>query len=65
MGSHEPDDGTREEILIVDADVACHVRVPLSEDLRHALELGAHLDEAVELHARSHAWYGEASHQSL
>lgn len=63
--SHEPGDGSREEILIVDADVARHVRVSLPEDLRHGLELGAHLDEAVQLDARSHAWHGEAPHHGL
>lgn len=56
VGSHEPGDGTREEILIADTDVAHHVSVPLPEGQRHALELGAHLDEAVQLDARSHAW---------
>lgn len=65
VGSHEPGDGSREEILIVDADVARHVSVPLPEDLRHGLELSAHLDEAVQLDARSHAWQSEAPHHSL
>ena len=62
-GSHEPGDSTREEFLIVEADIACHSHVPLPEDLCHALELGAHLDEAVQLDAGSPALHGEALHQ--
>lgn len=46
-GLHEPGDGPREEVLIVKADVARHGSVSLPEDLRHALELGAHVDETV------------------
>lgn len=64
-GSHEPGDGPREEILIVKADVARHTRVFLPEDLRHGLELGAHLDEAVQLDAGASALQGVALHQRL
>lgn len=61
-GSHEPGDGPRQEILIADADIACHCRVSLSEELRHGLELRAYLDEAVQLDTGSSASYGEALH---
>lgn len=64
-GSHEPDHGTREEVLVVEADVARHGRVPLPEDLRHALELSAHLDEAVQLDSGSRASHAEPLHQRL
>lgn len=64
-GSHELDHGTGEEVLVVEADVARHGRIPLPEDLRHALELSAHLDEAVQLDAGSRASHGESPHQRL
>lgn len=63
-GSHEPGDGPRQEILIVEADVARHARVSLPEDLCHGLELGAHLDEAVQMDAGSSS-HGVAPHQVL
>lgn len=46
-GSHEPGDGTGEEVLIAEAYGAHHGCVSLPEGLRYGLELGAHLDEAV------------------
>ncbi len=61
-GSHEPDDGAGKEVLVAEADVARHGRVSLPEDLRHGLELGAHLDEAVQLDAGSWTAHGEALH---
>lgn len=64
-GSHEPGDGSRQEILIAETDVARHGRVSLPEDLRHALELRAHLDEAVQMDTGSSTSYGEAPHQRL
>ena len=64
-GSHEPRDGTREKVLIAYADVARHAGVSLPERLRHALQLGAHLDEAVQLDAGPPASHGEAMHQRL
>lgn len=64
-GSHEPGDGTRKEFLIVEADVACHGCVSLPEGLRHALELGAHLDEAVQLDAVRPASHHVATNQRL
>lgn len=45
--------------------MARHVHVSLPEHLRHALELSAHLDEAVQLDARSPASEGEALYQRL
>lgn len=63
--SHEPGDGPGQEVLIVHADVSRHGRVSLPEDLRHGLELGAHLDEAVQLDAGPRASHAEASHQCL
>lgn len=65
QASHEPGDGSGEEVLVVEADVARHGGVLLPEGLRHALELGAHLDETVQLDAGSPARRGEASHQRL
>ena len=64
-GSHEPCDGTRQEVLIAEADVARHGGVPLPERLRHALQLRAHLDEAVQLYAGAPASHAEALHQRL
>ena len=64
-GSHEPDDGPGQEVLVVEADVARHGRVSLPEDLRHGLQLGAHMDEAVQVDAGSSASHGEALHQRL
>ena len=64
-GSHEPGDSSRQEVLIAEADVARHGRVSLPEHLRHGLELGAHLDEAVQMDAGSFASHGEAAHQVL
>lgn len=64
-GSHEPGDGPGEEVLVAEADVSCHARVSLPEDLRHDLQLGANLNEAVQVDAGSRARYGEASHQRL
>lgn len=63
--SHEPGDGPRDEVLIVKADVAGHACVLLPEGLRHALQLGAHLDEAVQLDAGSSTLHSEAPHQRL
>lgn len=64
-GSHEPGDGPRQEVLVVDADVAGHGGVPLPEELRGGLELRADLDEAVQLHAGTPASDAEALHQGL
>lgn len=64
-GSHEPGDGTGKEILVAHADVARQGCVPLPEGLGHALQLGAHLDESVQLYARPPASHTEASHQCL
>lgn len=61
-GSHEPGDGTRKEFFIVEADIARHGCVFLLEGLGHALELGAHLDETVQLDAMRPASIGEATH---
>lgn len=63
--SHEPGDGPRQEILVADADVARHRRVPLPEELRGGLQLRAHLNEAVQLHAGASASDAEALHQRL
>lgn len=63
--SHEPADGPRQEILVADADVASHRRVPLPAELRRGLELRAHLNEAVQLHAGTSTSDAEALHQRL
>lgn len=63
--SHEPGDGSRQEILIADADVSSHGRVPLPEELRRGLELRANLNEAVQLQAGASASDAEALHQRL
>lgn len=65
LHSHEPGDGAREEVLIVKADVARHGVVFLPEELRHALQLGADVDEAIQLHAGTRGMHAEAPHQWL
>lgn len=63
--SHEPGDGSRQEILVADADVASHGSVSLSEELRRGLQLRANLNEAVQLHTGTAALDAEALHQRL
>lgn len=63
--SHEPGDGTAYEVLVVHADVSGAVGVSLPEDVRHALELSAHLDKAVQLNAGPRPPHGKATHQRL
>ena len=63
--SHEPLDGPSEEVLVAEADIAGHCLVPLPEGLGHALQLCAHLDEAVQLDARPATPHSEATHQGL
>lgn len=62
---HEPGNGAGQEVLVAEADVARHGRVSLPEALRHALQLRADVDKAVQLDARSGATYAEALHQRL
>lgn len=64
-GSHEPGDGSGHEVLVTETDVARHGRVPLPEDLRHGLQLHAHLDEAVQLDSRTLASHCVALDQRL
>lgn len=63
--SHEPGDGSGQEVLVTEPHAARHARVLLPEDLRHGLQLRAHLDEAVQLDSRALASQGEALHQRL
>lgn len=63
--SHEPGDGSSQEILVADADVASHGSVPLSEELRRGLQLRANMNEAVQLHTGTSASDAEALHQRL
>lgn len=63
--SHQPCNGAGEKVLVVEADAARHSGVSLPEHLRHALELRARLDEAVQLYAVGAAPIAEALHQHL
>lgn len=64
-GSHEPGDGTGQEVLVTEPHVARHAGVLLPEDLRHGLQLRAHLDEAVQLDSGTLASQCEALDQRL
>lgn len=65
MRSHEAHDVAGQEVLVVHAHVARHAGVLLAERLRHGLQLGAHLDEAVQVHRPPLARRGKALHHPL
>lgn len=65
VGSHEASDGAAQEVLVVHAHVAGHAGVPLTEGVGHGLQLGAHLDEAVQVHRPLLVVRGKAAHQLL
>lgn len=64
-GSHEPGDGSDQEVLVTEPNVARHAGVLLPEGLCHGLQLRAHLDEAVQLDSGTLTSHCEALDQRL